>query len=249
MTVLVSVVKEMRSQGQSIPAVACASTGDTSAALAAYCAAAEIPAVVLLPRNKVSPAQLIQPISNGAIVLSLDTDFDGCMATVQQLTEQENIYLANSMNSLRIAADKIMPFRQRHAIRPQLIGAGRGQPLDILQHRLRQAQAIWDKSLAPPVVLAAGAMRIEQLARYIGGIDAACILIFDLVKAAFAAAVAQCLPLRAVEGRERLLPERLYPIQRSISATIACGFWSCGSSAIGSPLGPIRYAWRPWSMR
>ena len=82
------------------------STGDTSAALAAYCAAADIPAVVLLPRNKVSLAQLVQPISNGAIVLSLDTDFDGCMKTVQELTERENIYLANSMNSLRIEGQK-----------------------------------------------------------------------------------------------------------------------------------------------
>ena len=106
MTVLVSVVKEMRAQGQHIPAVACASTGDTSAALAAYCAAADIPAVVLLPRNKVSLAQLVQPISNGAIVLSLDTDFDGCMRTVQELTARENIYLANSMNSLRIEGQK-----------------------------------------------------------------------------------------------------------------------------------------------
>jgi threonine synthase len=106
MTVLVSVVKEMRAQGQHIPAVACASTGDTSAALAAYCAAAGIPSVVLLPRNKVSLAQLVQPISNGAIVLSLDTDFDGCMRTVQELTARENIYLANSMNSLRIEGQK-----------------------------------------------------------------------------------------------------------------------------------------------
>ena len=106
MTVLVSVVKEMRARGQAIPAVACASTGDTSAALAAYCAAAGIPAIVLLPRAKVSSAQLIQPIANGAIVLSLDTDFDGCMATVQEVTEKENVYLANSMNSLRIEGQK-----------------------------------------------------------------------------------------------------------------------------------------------
>ena len=106
MTVLVSVVKQMRAHGRNIPAVACASTGDTSAALAAYCAAAGIPAIVLLPRNKVSLAQLVQPISNGAIVLSLDTDFDGCMRTVQELTERENIYLANSMNSLRIEGQK-----------------------------------------------------------------------------------------------------------------------------------------------
>jgi len=52
MTVLVSQVKEMIAQGRGIPAVACASTGDTSAALAAYAAAASIPAVVFLPREK-----------------------------------------------------------------------------------------------------------------------------------------------------------------------------------------------------
>ena len=106
MTVLVSVVKQMISEGKPIRAVACASTGDTSAALAAYAAAAGIPAVILLPRAKVSPAQLIQPIANGATVLSLDTDFDGCMKIVQKLTEDPTIYLANSMNSLRIEGQK-----------------------------------------------------------------------------------------------------------------------------------------------
>ena len=54
MTVLVSMVNQMIAEGQSIPAVACASTGDTSAALAAYCAAAGIPAIVLLPKDMIS---------------------------------------------------------------------------------------------------------------------------------------------------------------------------------------------------
>ena len=106
MTVLVSVVKQMMADGTSIDAVACASTGDTSAALAAYGAAAGIPTVVFLPRNKVSPAQLVQPLANGALVLSLDTDFDGCMAAVQEITKHKRIYLANSMNSLRIEGQK-----------------------------------------------------------------------------------------------------------------------------------------------
>jgi threonine synthase len=106
MTVLVSAVNQMRRRGLPIRAVACASTGDTSAALAAYCAAAGIPAVVLLPRGKVSTAQLVQPIANGALVLSLDSDFDGCMAIVQRLCEEQGIYLANSMNSLRIEGQK-----------------------------------------------------------------------------------------------------------------------------------------------
>ena len=106
MTVLVSMVNQMRAEGQNIPAVVCASTGDTSAALAAYCAAASIPAIVLLPHNQVSTAQLIQPIANGALTLSLNTDFDGCMQRAIELSQKENIYLANSMNSLRIEGQK-----------------------------------------------------------------------------------------------------------------------------------------------
>ena len=102
MTVLVSQVKQMISEGAPIKAVACASTGDTSAALATYCAAAGIPSIVLLPRGKISTAQLVQPISNGALVLYLDTDFDGCMKLVQEITRDETLYLANSMNSLRV---------------------------------------------------------------------------------------------------------------------------------------------------
>src|SRR5471030_2119264 len=68
MTVLVSTVKQMIADGKPLRAVACASTGDTSAALAAYAAAAGIRAMVILPRGKVSTAQLVQPLANGAIV-------------------------------------------------------------------------------------------------------------------------------------------------------------------------------------
>jgi threonine synthase len=106
MTVLVSMVKQMIADGAPIQAVACASTGDTSAALAAYCACAGIPSIVFLPKGKISTAQLIQPISNGAITVCLDTDFDGCMAVVKEITREKTIYLANSMNSLRIEGQK-----------------------------------------------------------------------------------------------------------------------------------------------
>ncbi|MEM6868386.1 MAG: threonine synthase [Cyanobacteria bacterium P01_F01_bin.3] len=106
MTVLVSVVKQMMAKGSSVKAVACASTGDTSAALAAYAAYAGIPAIIFLPAGKVSTAQLIQPVSNGAHVLALDTDFDGCMKIVKEVTKDNSIYLANSMNSLRIEGQK-----------------------------------------------------------------------------------------------------------------------------------------------
>jgi threonine synthase len=106
MTVLVSTVKQAIEEGQPIRAIACASTGDTSAALAAYCASAGIPSVVLLPKGKVTTAQLVQPLANGALVCALDTDFDGCMAIVQKLTTEKGIYLANSMNSLRLEGQK-----------------------------------------------------------------------------------------------------------------------------------------------
>ncbi len=111
MTVLMSVVRQMMrlpasEGGKPIRAVACASTGDTSAAVAAYAAAAGIPAIVFLPRGKVSTAQLVQPIANGALVLSLDTDFDGCMRIVQEVTADQTIYLANSMNPLRMEGQK-----------------------------------------------------------------------------------------------------------------------------------------------
>jgi len=106
MTVLVSMVKELMQRGKQISAVACASTGDTSAALAAYAAAAGIPAVVFLPKGKVSVAQLIQPVANGAVVFELDTDFDGCMEIVKKVAENDGVYLANSMNSLRIEGQK-----------------------------------------------------------------------------------------------------------------------------------------------
>jgi threonine synthase len=110
MTVLVSMVKQMRYEGKNVPAVACASTGDTSASLAAYCATAGIPAIVFLPKNKVSSAQLVQPLAHGAITLAIDTDFDGCMEIVKQITSRNNIYLANSMNSLRIEGQKTISF-------------------------------------------------------------------------------------------------------------------------------------------
>ncbi|MCX7984459.1 MAG: threonine synthase [Bacteroidetes bacterium] len=106
MTVLVSAVKQMIADGKPIRAVACASTGDTSAALSAYGAAAGIPTIVFLPKGKVSTAQLVQPIANGATVLSLETDFDGCMRIVQEVTKDQTIYLANSMNSLRMEGQK-----------------------------------------------------------------------------------------------------------------------------------------------
>src|SRR6185436_1770750 len=101
-----SVVQMPIRDGLKVKALAGASTGDTSASLAAYGAAAAMPVVVLLPNNKISTAQLVQALAHGALVLGLDTDFDGCMAIVQQLAAEGLVYLANSMNPLRIEGQK-----------------------------------------------------------------------------------------------------------------------------------------------
>src|SRR5580700_6362370 len=107
MTVLVSVVRQALKEGAlSARVLCCASTGDTSAALAAYGAAAGLPVAVLLPKGLVSTAQLVQPLAHGARVLALETDFDGCMAVVQELARRGLVYLANSMNPLRIEGQK-----------------------------------------------------------------------------------------------------------------------------------------------
>ncbi|KAE9602475.1 hypothetical protein Lal_00049823 [Lupinus albus] len=106
MTVLVSQVNRLRKLNRPVYGVGCASTGDTSAALSAYCASAGIPSIVFLPANKISTAQLVQPIANGSLVLSIDTDFDGCMKLIREVTSELPIYLANSLNSLRIEGQK-----------------------------------------------------------------------------------------------------------------------------------------------
>ena len=87
--------------------VVCASTGDTSAALASY--AAEVPgmrAVVLLPEAKITGEQLSQALHHGALTLGLATDFDGCMRIVADLARTRPVYLLNSKNPVRIEGQK-----------------------------------------------------------------------------------------------------------------------------------------------
>ncbi len=96
--------------------VACASTGDTSAALAAFAARAGLQCIVLLPEGKISVEQLSQAISSGAVVLQLKTDFDGCMRVVKEVTERCGVYLLNSMNSVRIEGQKAIVIEAIHQL-------------------------------------------------------------------------------------------------------------------------------------
>jgi len=97
--------------------VICASTGDTSAAMAAYAGASpNMKGIVLLPRGKISPEQLAQPIASGAMTIGIETDFDGCMKLVQELTKKHSIYLLNSMNSIRIEGQKAIAIETLHQL-------------------------------------------------------------------------------------------------------------------------------------
>jgi threonine synthase len=86
--------------------VACASTGNTAASLAAYAAMGGLEAVVLLPAGNVSPGKLAQARAYGARTVSVRGDFDRCLALVQAAGESLDLYLLNSINPYRIAGQQ-----------------------------------------------------------------------------------------------------------------------------------------------
>jgi threonine synthase len=90
--------------------VACASTGNTSASLAAYAAAAGLPALVLIPEGKISGGKLAQTIAYGAKVVQIDGDFDQALALLRQLTAAHDVYLVNSVNPFRLEGQKTIIF-------------------------------------------------------------------------------------------------------------------------------------------
>lgn len=91
-------------------AVICASTGNTSASLAAYGAQAGLPVFVLVPRGKVALGKLAQTIGYGARVLAVRGDFDACLDLVERQSADLGLYLANSINPFRIEGQKTIVF-------------------------------------------------------------------------------------------------------------------------------------------
>ena len=86
--------------------VACASTGNTSASMAAYAARAGIRSLVLVPEGKISWSKLSQALDYGALTCQLRTDFDGCLQLLQQLVKQAPVYQLNSINPFRLEGQK-----------------------------------------------------------------------------------------------------------------------------------------------
>jgi threonine synthase len=101
MTVGVRVAQEV-----GVDRLACASTGNTSAALAAYGARAGMETLVLLPAGKVAAGKIAQASLHGARILEVDGNFDACLDIVQELAAQGEVYLLNSLNPFRLEGQK-----------------------------------------------------------------------------------------------------------------------------------------------
>jgi threonine synthase len=144
----------------------CASTGNTSASLAAYSARAGLQSAVLLPRGQVAAGKLAQSLDYGALVCEIDANFDDCMRLIQELGDDPSIYVANSINPFRIEGQKTVAFEMMeqcrwrvpdHVVVPggnmgnsTALGKGFRELLDLgLIHRLPKLSVIQAEGSAP----------------------------------------------------------------------------------------------------
>jgi threonine synthase len=105
MTAALSVAKE-----RGFEWVACASTGNTSAAMAAYAARAGLRSLVVIPEGKIAWGKLAQAMDYGAVTCQVKTDFDGCVRVLTQVVKEAHIYLLNSVNPYRLEGQKTPAF-------------------------------------------------------------------------------------------------------------------------------------------
>jgi len=105
MTVAVTQAKRIGAR-----AVACASTGNTSASLAAYAAHAGLPALVFVPRGQIALGKLAQSLAYGARTLLVDGDFDDCLRLAREASRELGVYLVNSINPWRVEGQKTIVF-------------------------------------------------------------------------------------------------------------------------------------------
>ncbi len=105
MTTALSVAKE-----RGFTWVACASTGNTSAAMAAYAARAGLRSLVVIPEGKIAWGKLAQAMDYGAVTCQVNTDFDGCVRVLTQVVKEAHIYLLNSVNPYRLEGQKTPAF-------------------------------------------------------------------------------------------------------------------------------------------
>ena len=137
---------------------ACASTGNTSASLAIYCAATDLMrAVIFIGSGKISYGKLAQALDHGALTIQIAGDFDDAMTRVQQVSRRLGIYLVNSVNPFRLEGQKTIMYRVLEALRwevPDWIVVPGGQPWELV--RVRQGIHRADGPRPDPTRSAAG---------------------------------------------------------------------------------------------
>ncbi|MBS0209611.1 MAG: threonine synthase [Planctomycetes bacterium] len=100
---------------------ACASTGNTSASLAAYCSVTKLmKAVIFVGTGKISYGKLSQALDYGALTVQIAGDFDDAMARVKEASRELGIYLVNSVNPFRLEGQKTIMFRVLEGLRWQV---------------------------------------------------------------------------------------------------------------------------------
>jgi threonine synthase len=97
-------------KAQGFSCVCCASTGNTSASVAAYAAHAGMKSIVLLPAGQVASGKLAQALEYGAQVFELNSDFDGCLRILHEVVRKFPAYLLNSVNPYRLEGQKTVAF-------------------------------------------------------------------------------------------------------------------------------------------
>lgn len=96
--------------GQGAEAVVCASTGNTSASMAAYAARAGITSLVLVPRGRIAAGKMAQAVLHGADIIQVEGGFDACLRLARELAEAYPVALVNSVNPARLHGQKTAAF-------------------------------------------------------------------------------------------------------------------------------------------
>lgn len=156
--------------------VACASTGNTSASVASYAAAAGLPAIVFIPEGKISAAKLAQTIAYGARIFQVRGDFDAAMRMVRQASEQFGIYLLNSLNPFRLEGQKAIFFEILQQLRWDVpdwvvLPGGNLGNVSALHKAIRESLAVGLIDRVPRVAVVQAAGAAPLAAAYQRGFD------------------------------------------------------------------------------
>ena len=146
MTVGVTLARSLGMQ-----ALACASTGNTSASLAAYGARAGMRPLVLVPQGKIAAGKMAQAVAFGARIVEVEGGFDDAMTLVESLSAAGHVYLLNSLNPLRLEGQKTLLFEVLESLSPDRVvfPVGNGGNVSAAHKAMREAHDVGLSRAAP----------------------------------------------------------------------------------------------------